>query len=419
MASTHNERPSRFLVRPGADAETSHAETAIRLGIRSKLSCPGSGQRAMCGAQRCCRDCLPLMRMRVGINTAIKCRGTSGTARLVEFIERALSACPDVELVVVHPRRAASRARPIRALSEVRWDLWEAARAVPTLDIFTSPCNVGRTPRNLPHLLWMLDTMPLDHPEWYGRAFAAYARVLFGFSARGSTRLVTISQHSADRIESQWPQVAPVDVLRLPAAVHAGSPRQIPEPPLRVIAVGATHLYKNHSAAIEAVSLAREASGLDIRFDMVGPEGRAEGHIRELGRGVDPTGAWFNRHVDIPEQELDERYRTAWALIQPSLDEGFGLSLLEAAGHALPVVHSGRGAMPEVIRTGNVGSVGGTRLGEGLLELLDADRYRDRSASVLEDALAYVADDFRRDLLDLLQATCRSSTTARLAFPPR
>ena len=43
------------------------------------------------------------------------------------------------------------------------------------------------------------------------------------------------------------------------------------------------------------------------------------------------------------------RTRSSWLLLQPSYDEGFGLPLVEAAQHGLPVVHSGRGAMSRVL----------------------------------------------------------------------
>jgi glycosyltransferase involved in cell wall biosynthesis len=343
--------------------------------------------------------------LRVGLNTAIKRRGTSGTARLVEHIERALNSSPEMDLVNVHPAGRPQHGRFKRAFSSASWDLWSAARSVSDLDAFVSPCNTGRAPRGTPHLLWMLDTMVLDHPEWYDPAFAAYARLLFGYSARASTRVVTISRHSARRIEARWPGTAPVEVIRLPAELRESSPRRMPDRRLTVLMVGATEVHKNHAAAIEAVRQAREASEIDLRLVVVGPAGRAEAQVRERGLRADPTGDWFERRVDVPEHELRECYRTAWVLLHAALDEGFGLPLLEASGYGLPVVHSGRGGMNEVVSTGTVESVDSEELCHGLLELLDGSEYARRSAAVLEDAQAQGPAEFRHELVRMLRET--------------
>ena len=342
-------------------------------------------------------------RLKVGLNTAIRRRGTSGTARVVEHIQHALDTSPGIELVDAHPPSWPRRGRLRRAFSSAQWDLWSAARAVPDADVFISPCNTGRTPRRTPHLLWMLDTMVLDHPEWYDPGFAAYARMLFGYSVRAASRVVTISVHSARRIEERWPDTAPVQVIKLPAEVRVSSPRRLRDRRLGVLVVGATEVHKNHAAAIEAVRRARALSGADIQLAIVGPVGRAEDEVREIGRRADPGGAWLERRVDVSEPLLRELYGTAWVLLHSSLDEGFGLPLIEAAGHGIPVVHSGQGAMPEVLSSGSVGSVQADPLAAGLLELLDEARYAERSAAVLEDARAHRPAEFRARLVTMLQ----------------
>jgi glycosyltransferase involved in cell wall biosynthesis len=172
-----------------------------------------------------------------------------------------------------------------------------------------------------------------------------------------------------------------------------------------VLTVSATEVHKNHAGAIEAVRLARAASGADLRLQIVGPAGRAEPEVTRRVHAADPSGAWITRHVDVTQARLDALYREAWALLHPSLDEGFGLPLLEAAGHALPAVHSGRGAMPEVISTGNVLTVEPDALAAGLVDLLDSGTYRNRSESVLSEARAHGLDHFRADLLRLVTAT--------------
>src|SRR5205823_10408779 len=51
----------------------------------------------------------------------------------------------------------------------------------------------------------------------------------------------------------------------------------------------------------------------------------------------------------VPDQELRELYSGALAYVQPSLYEGFGLTVLEALACGTPVVASNRSSLPEVV----------------------------------------------------------------------
>jgi glycosyltransferase involved in cell wall biosynthesis len=345
--------------------------------------------------------------MRVGVNAAISQLGISGTARVVEHIERALRDS-GIDVTELRPPARPGGHRVKRAASDAYWDLWRAAR-VEAVDVFISPCNVGRAPRGVPHLLWIQDTMVLDHPEWYHRRYAAYARLVFGFSARSCTRVVTASRHTAARIEARWPSAAPVEVIPWPTTLQTSTPRRYDGRGHDVLMVARTQLHKNHLAAIDAVRLARLETGEDIRLRLVGPSGPAEDHVWQMARVADPDGAWVSRFKDVPGQELEEMYRGSWVLIQPSLDEGFGLPLLEAAAHALPAVHSGRGAMPEVVSSGNAGSIASAALAAELIELLDGSAYERASAAALESARRHSRDAFRSDLLGVLGEVSKCS----------
>jgi glycosyltransferase involved in cell wall biosynthesis len=55
-------------------------------------------------------------------------------------------------------------------------------------------------------------------------------------------------------------------------------------------------------------------------------------------------------HVGYVSQDQRERlYAEARLLVLPSLDEGFGLTALEAMSAGIPVVVSNRGSLPEVV----------------------------------------------------------------------
>jgi glycosyltransferase involved in cell wall biosynthesis len=56
----------------------------------------------------------------------------------------------------------------------------------------------------------------------------------------------------------------------------------------------------------------------------------------------------------IADDEREALYAGARALLLPSLDEGFGLPVLEAMSAGVPVVTSNRGSLPEVAGTAGV-----------------------------------------------------------------
>ena len=79
------------------------------------------------------------------------------------------------------------------------------------------------------------------------------------------------------------------------------------------------------------------------------------------GRSTSDAAAWLDRiaraplsgHVEhrgyIAASERERLFAGARVLVLPSLDEGFGLPVLEAMSAGVPVVASNRGSLPEVV----------------------------------------------------------------------
>ena len=324
--------------------------------------------------------------MRVGVNTAILRRGHSGTATVTRLIVEVLRS-RGFEVVELDPpwRRTGSRLRNL--VQSVHWDLWGAARAT-EVDLLISPCNVGLAPRRLPHLLYMQDTMPLDHPELFDRGFNAYVRLLFGFSVREASLVVTASAHAASRMRSRWPGVG--DKLRIaPWPVRSAIvdvPRALAPEHQVVLMLGVTEPHKRNALGVEVVDLLRKSSGQDIRLQIVGPPGRAEPEVAAALAQYDPDGAWTERAVEPTDAGVRARLEQAWALLQCSADEGFCLPLVEAAAVALPAVHTGAGSMAEVHPAGKAKDDKAASLAASLEALLDPVAYSAASAASLEVA---------------------------------
>lgn len=332
--------------------------------------------------------------IRVALNCAILSRGVSGTAKTVQAIVHALKTQEGIELIESEPTAGRSPSKAFNAIHAATWDLWRAGRAVKEIDVLISPCNIGRAPRGVGHLLVVQDTMVLDHPHLFDPAFALYARALFGLSVHGATRVLTASHHAAMCIRRHWPR-ASVTVIGWPAPVlNCGIPRVLGTGPLTVLMVGATEPHKNHLGGIEAVRLARLMTGADLHLEIIGPAGRAEEEVRAALRAADPTGVWASRRGVVSCVDLADAYERAWVLLQPSLHEGFGLPVLEAGAYALPVVHTGESSLSEVSPAGDAGGSAPEFLSVGLRRLLDAASYHTASNASLEAATSRSPEAF-------------------------
>lgn len=333
---------------------------------------------------------------RIVVNTAIYLHGTSGSATATRALVDALRALPDVEVVEVSPPSRGGSSAWLNAYRDARWDLWGAARAAPDVDLLVSPCNIGLRGPARRHLLVVYDVMVFDRPELFDRRFAAYFRLLVPFSVRRADRVLTMSEHAAGRLRRMDP-TADVRVIAWP--YPGGERSRISYPTEKtVLMVGATEPVKNHVAGIRAVAALRDQVDGDVRLCVIGPIGRAEADVRVALAAVDPHAAWTSREVDIPRDRLEAAYESAWLLLQPSIDEGFGLPLLEAARHGLPVVHSGRGAMPQLLPTGDAGGVAPHALTAAMAQLLNPDAWERCSDDSYSRTRLHTPDLFRAAL---------------------
>jgi len=112
-----------------------------------------------------------------------------------------------------------------------------------------------------------------------------------------------------------------------------------------ILFLGINKPHKNLEALVRVLADTRLG---DVSLVAAGPVDRRYPNARDLARafGVDdrvrPLG-------DITAGDLSGLYAAAEALVCPSLDEGFGLTPLEAMACGTPVICSSRGSLPEVV----------------------------------------------------------------------
>ncbi len=173
-------------------------------------------------------------------------------------------------------------------------------------------------------------------PEFRER-FAVQARE----AASASDLIVAVSAFTAGQVE---------DLLHVPASrirvIHHGVlPREIPCLPREkiVLCAGAIQRRKNQAALVRAFRAMPE----EWRLVLAGSEGFAAAETFDEIR-QSPCRSRIDVTGYIPDADLARLYARASVFAFPSLDEGFGMPLLEAMAARIPVIASNRSSLPEV-----------------------------------------------------------------------
>lgn len=253
------------------------------------------------------------------------------------------------------PRSKRFKGRRIASISYEQLSL-PASMLMEELDMVHYPYYVEPLLTVPPYIVSILDMdtfLPSDRHSGWTRA---YHNGLIRLHARRSAAIMTISEYSRAQI---------VDYLQVPEEkVHviycglgeafAGVPGHEGKAPADLPVTGDYLLYagglgmrKNLRRMVDAFALARGATGSDTSLVITG--GLAEVG-QALKRYTDTAGysdfIEFTGHV--PDDQLPALYHGALASIYPSLNEGFGLPVIESMACGTPVITSRASAMEEI-----------------------------------------------------------------------
>jgi glycosyltransferase involved in cell wall biosynthesis len=218
----------------------------------------------------------------------------------------------------------------------------------------------------------VLDLQHELNPQFFGRAELAYRKLVYRRTIERSRIVIAISEHARHTLLERY-GLAPERVR----TIHLGidherfkpeSPTQKREPILLYPARAWPH--KNHARLFEAFAILRR-SHPDLRLVLTNYDGDA------------PAGVEARGHVD--REELADLYRSAAALVFPSLYEGFGQPPLEAMACGCPVACSNVTSLPEV-----VGDAART------FDPMSVDEIVAAVEDVLHDPQAWIERGFRR-----------------------
>lgn len=185
------------------------------------------------------------------------------------------------------------------------------------------------------HDLFVL-TAGYSTPEFRAR-FAAQAR----FAAARADAVLAVSAFTASQVRD----LLAVEPSRITVTHHGVRFRKFPAVPRQplVLCVGALQKRKNTARLVRAFA----AMPPGWRLVLAGSHGfeaqETLDAIENSPRRADITATGF-----VTDQELSALYAQASIFAFPSLDEGFGIPLLEAMMAQVPTLTSNRSALPEV-----------------------------------------------------------------------
>jgi glycosyltransferase involved in cell wall biosynthesis len=275
------------------------------------------------------------MSVNIAVNGRFEGRRVTGVERYASEILRCLAA----QVRVVKPRHR---------LWGLRGHMWEQLLLpflVSKKEVLWSPANTG--PLVLANQVATIqDLSPLEHPEWFRADFAAWYRLFLPILAKRVRQVVVPSQYVRRRIEARF-GVKNITVTSAgvdgtffhPHAVQ--NKYELPEK--YILFVGSLEPRKNLPVLLRAWNMISKDHA-NTWLIIAGVAGQVFKHV---GLPSDTDRTRFLGY--IPEADLPGLYAAATLFVLPSLDEGFGLPVLEAMSCGTPVISSNSGALPEIV----------------------------------------------------------------------
>ncbi len=205
------------------------------------------------------------------------------------------------------------------------------------LEAIHFPLSIMMPPvRRPPAVTTVHDVLDKLHPEVFSRGERAYRRIVYGWTARLSRLIIVPSEHSKEvLVERAGLDPGGIRVIPLGVSPERYRPGNAEREPFLLYPADSWP-HKNHARLLEAFARVRQARP-ELRLVLVGA--RLDGTL--AAPGVEVRGY-------VSPDELAGLYRTATALVFPSLHETFGLPPLEAMASGCPTVVSRAGSLPEI-----------------------------------------------------------------------
>jgi glycosyltransferase involved in cell wall biosynthesis len=186
----------------------------------------------------------------------------------------------------------------------------------------------------------------------YGPRSSAYKLRLYPWALRRASALVAVSQFAKNEAVRYFgADPAKIEVVHSGPGLFSGdgnsaAPPDADEGPF-LLYVGNIGGNKNLPFLVRSFARAAPPARLVLA-------GRARGGLEELSQAIDaaPNRERIELRSEVSDAELERLYRSAAALVLPSVYEGFGFTALEAMARGCPVLASDIPALREVSGSG-------------------------------------------------------------------
>ncbi len=222
------------------------------------------------------------------------------------------------------------------------WQLWRSARAGDTVLCLHSLPPLFPLRARVVVLIQnrlLLERSPLTGFAWKTRLRITIER-LWGKHLQGHCHRYMVQTPTVATVLSSWLK-RPVPVVVVPFAVQAtpdtASLGSTAPKPFDFVYVASGEAHKNHQRLLQAWRLLADA-GLKPTLALTVDQQQYPALARDIERHASQLGLKIVNLGTLSAAEVDRLYGNAAALVYPSLTESFGLPLIEAAQHGLPII---------------------------------------------------------------------------------
>jgi glycosyltransferase involved in cell wall biosynthesis len=187
-------------------------------------------------------------------------------------------------------------------------------------------------------------------PHVFGRAFRTWYRFACGVAAQRADVVVCFTDYVRGTLQSRL-GISPERIRVIPQGPGLrGLDRPLENPPAEspkrpyFLCVGSLQPHKNLAGVVAAWEIFRQRHS-NYSLKVVG---RAQGNFAGLGLELSKLTPDVEFTGYISDDELIALYRGATGFLYPSIEEGFGLPVVEAFYCGCPVITSNCSCLPEV-----------------------------------------------------------------------
>lgn len=285
---------------------------------------------------------------------------TAGISHYTRRLVQALAALPEAghvfTLAVLMDRRDAgtdwlpANVKVIRTVTPAHHRLESVALPVElaTHQILNSKFSILHSPDFITcagafkKIITIHDLYFMEHPEVMSADGARYySRIRW--SAQQVDRIIAVSRFTRNEIRRLMPDIDPNKITVIHEAADEINSQFLILNSQFMLFVGTLEPRKNIITLLKAL----QRLPAEVKLVIAGAGGWGEGDMRQTAAALNVLDrVTFAGRVS--DAELDALYRQARLLAMPSLNEGFGLPVLEAMARGTPVTCSNAGALPEI-----------------------------------------------------------------------